>query len=130
MPAGGVASPARSPWCAPNRPLINPGAEHPNLFRAQRGTFFRHPRQILFGPRDGVDQEALLALARDQGWTRFSPRKRRGSFIQAQTRLLFLFTVTFEALLLEEGLDIPLKAHFALQGWRQFAQIDCGLSER
>src|SRR5437879_1314298 len=85
----------------PDRPLIDPSANHPDFVGRQRRAFAfrRHLAKILVDPGDHPHQPAVGALASDDLRAAIAAVERTLALIEPQTALLMLLTVAGEAIL-------------------------------
>src|SRR5262245_33554718 len=108
----------RPPWLAflrtapvvrPDRALVNPRPQNPNLLRRQRVAFRRH-QHVLVEPRDIVNERTGCAFSRyDVGGRALASRQRDVFVVQPVTAALPLGAMTIVAVFLQDWLHFPQK---------------------
>ena len=103
----------------PVRPLINPRAQQANLITGERIALLRH-LHLWHQPGHEMDERTLGTLAGPDGGGVIVSTLESGHFVvQAKPSLVLVRPVTFNALRLEERLDVFLELHWAVCGGRQ-----------
>src|SRR5206468_3270385 len=100
----------------PLRPLVNPGAQKSDLFVGERVTLFGHSRELLFGARDRLNEEALRAFARHEERAGIASLQRRSLLVESEAALLLLDAVALEAGVSQNGLDVFDEINFSGRG--------------
>ena len=103
------------PGCA----LVDPGAEEADLLCGQALTFFRHH---LFGidAGDKLNEQALGALAGEDGGTELTAFQGDGFGIESKFGFLFAGTVAAVATVGEDRLNLFNEVNLPGSRWRQF----------
>src|SRR5258708_1850114 len=106
----------------PDGALIDPGWNEGNLGAGQRIAILRH---AIFAvePEQPPDDQASLAVPRNDDRTGFPAFHQAGARVEAQVRLGLLRTVTFVADVLKDRLDVAIEVHRRRRTQRGFLRL-------
>jgi hypothetical protein len=122
---GGLGRVLRHGRFGPDSALIDPIRDQTDLGLGQRLSFVRHHIIVALRQVDAAHHLALAGVARDKGRAVLAALEGRVPRIQAQLTLLLFRAMAFDAVLLENGLNVLPEIHFGF-GSGQEARAEGG----
>src|SRR4051794_31370285 len=107
----------------PDRTLVDPRAQKADLPGGERVAFARH-EHVGIETGDEMDERALGTFAgADVRGVIVAALEREIFDIEAEAALLFLRSVTFHAVFLEDRADVLREIHGTRRGWRELRDV-------